>query len=47
MGELWMNRAVFESLGTWRSAEDTANGRLKKKAMFVMEVSVIKNEETF
>ena len=28
-----MKRAVFESLGTWRSAEDTANGRLRKKAM--------------
>lgn len=33
MGELWMNRAVFEALGSWRSAEDTANGRLRKKAM--------------
>lgn len=31
-----MNRAVFVSLGTWRSAEDTANGRRKKKAMFGM-----------
>lgn len=31
-----MNRAVFVTLGTWRSAEDTANGRRKKKAMFAM-----------
>lgn len=31
-----MNRVVFVSLGTWRSAEDTANGRRRKKAMFVM-----------
>jgi hypothetical protein len=38
-----MNRAVFESLGTWRKAEDTANGRLRKKAMFEMEV--VNNQE--
>lgn len=31
-----MKRVVFESLGAWRSAEDTANGRRRKKAMTMM-----------
>lgn len=34
MGEVERKRAVFdESLGTWWSADVTANGRLMKKAM--------------
>lgn len=31
-----MNRAVFESFGTWWSADDTANGRRRKNAMVTM-----------
>lgn len=39
-GELWMNRAVLAGLGTWRSAEVTAKGRLRKNAM----IAVVRRE---
>ena len=42
-----MKRAVFESLGTWRSAEDTANGRLRKKAMLRWCVEVCCRKEDY
>lgn len=35
-GEWWINRAVLEGLGIWLSADETANGRLRKNAMIAM-----------
>lgn len=38
LGALWMNRAVFcaVNFGTWEMADETANGRLRTKAMAAM-----------
>ena len=39
-GEWWINRAVFAGLGIWLSADETANGRLRKNAMIAMLTTV-------